>query len=207
VEDFTVSNLTINVADGFSSLSSTMRVCFMLITAGAFSHLNTLMLENHLLAEPHNSRKPQRNLFSSPLKLVSIEQAADNLPVGAHLISPRKFYMHHGIHLGGGDVAHYSGFSSSLKSGPIEVTDLEIFANGKSVWILQEKREYSGDEIANRARSRIGESQYKILSNNCEHFCSWCISGKSCSAQVKAYLHCPLYLLSLISTLEPFFTA
>ncbi|VVO22976.1 hypothetical protein PS726_04365 [Pseudomonas fluorescens] len=202
-----MSNITTRIAGGVSSLRSTMAVCLTLTTASIFSHLNVLMLESPLPVALHNSRKPQRNLFSSPLKLVSIEQAAGNLPVGAHLISPRKFYMHHGIHLGGGDVAHYSGFSNSLKSGPIEVTDLEIFANGKSVWMLQEKCEYSSDEIANRARSRIGESQYKILSNNCEHFCSWCISGKSYSDQVKAYLHCPLYLLSLISTLEPFFTA
>lgn len=201
-----MSNITTKIADGFSSLRSTISVCLTLTTASISSHLSALMLAPRPVAL-RNSSIPPSNLFNSPLKLVSIEQAADNLPVGAHLISPRKFYMHHGIHLGGGDVAHYSGFSSSLKSGPVEVTDIENFANGKSVWMLQEKCEYSNDEIANRARSRIGESQYKILSNNCEHFCSWCISGKSYSAQVKAYLLCPLYLFSLISTLEPFFTA
>lgn len=201
-----MSNITTKIADGFSSLRSTMSVCLTLTTASISSHLSPLMLAPRPVALRNSSILPS-NLFNSPLKLVSIEQAADNLPVGAHLISPRKFYMHHGIHLGGGDVAHYSGFSSSLKSGPVEVTDLENFANGKSVWMLQEKCKYSNDEIVNRARSRIGESQYKILSNNCEHFCSWCISGKSYSAQVKAYLLCPLYLFSLISTLEPFFTA
>lgn len=202
-----MSTITTRVTACFASLHSTISICIILIIAGISSHLYALMLESPLPAALRNSGKPPKNLFSSPLKLVSIEQAADNLPVGAHLISSRKFYIHHGIHLGDGDVAHYSGFSSSLKSGPIEVTDLESFANGKSVWMFQEQCEYSSDEIANRARSRIGESQYKILSNNCEHFCSWCISGKSYSAQVNAYLHCPRYLFSLISTLEPFFTA
>jgi len=81
---------------------------------------------------------------------------------------------------------------------PIEVIDLERFANGKPVWVMQESCEYSSDEIVSRARSRVGESQYRIFSNNCEHFCSWCISGKSCSAQVRAFLHCPRYLFSFV---------
>ncbi|WP_080758159.1 lecithin retinol acyltransferase family protein [Pseudomonas fluorescens] len=202
-----MSNIRTRIASGLSSLRSTMAACLTLTIASIFKHLNAIIFESPLPVALRNSRKSQKCLFSSPLILVNIEQAADNLPIGAHLISPRKFYMHHGIHVGGGDVVHYSGFSSALKSGPIEVIDLEIFADGKTVWMLQEKCEYSNDEIANRARSRVGESQYKILSNNCEHFCSWCTSGKSYSAQVKAYLHCPLFLLSFISTLEPFLTA
>jgi hypothetical protein len=26
-----------------------------------------------------------------------------------------------------------------------------------------------------RARSRLGESRYRLLTNNCEHFCSWAL--------------------------------
>jgi hypothetical protein len=188
-EVFVMNRLITKVVDGFSSLRSSILVCLTLMTTGASSLIDT--------------RNSSCYSSSSPLKLVNIEEAKDNLPVGAHLITSRKFYMHHGIHLGGGKVAHYSGFSSSFKPGPIEVTDLERFANGKPVWSYEERCEYSNHEIANRARSRIGENQYRILSNNCEHYCSWCVSGKSYSAQVRAYFHCPLNLFSFISGLEP----
>lgn len=140
-------------------------------------------------------------------RFVSVELQTERLPIGAHLISPRGLYIHHGIYLGSGEVAHYSGLSSSLKAGPIEVINLERFANGRPVWLFEEQGEFAQNEIARRARSRVGERQYKLLSNNCEHFCNWCISGKSCSEQIKAYLHHPRRFLSFISTLDPSFVA
>jgi hypothetical protein len=169
--------------------------------------MKALMFESCLFVERCNSGKSSRKSSMFALALVPVEKDAGDLPIGSHLVSPRKFYAHHGIYLGRGDVAHYSGFSSSLKPGPIEVTDLESFANGKPVWLVRESCEYSSDEIVRRARSRMGESQYRILSNNCEHFCNWCISGESCSVQVRAFLHCPRYLLSFISALELYFIA
>lgn len=33
-------------------------------------------------------------------------------------------------------------------------------------------------------RSRVGEKRYNILTNNCEHFCNWCIDGVSGTGQV-----------------------
>lgn len=110
----------------------------------------------------------------------------DNLPIGSHLLSSRRFYIHHGIYLGNGDVAHYSGFSGSLKPGPIEVTDLEGFAHGKGIWVVEEQGGFSMDEIVVRARSRLGENRYGVLFNNCEHFCRWCIRGDSYDAPADA---------------------
>lgn len=146
-------------------------------------------------------------LTGASLDLVQTDVQAERLPVGAHLVSPRAFYLHHGIYLGAGEVVHYSGFSSSFRAGPVEVIDLERFAAGRPVWFVQEVREYSDAEVVSRARSRVGESRYSVLSNNCEHFCNWCISGNSCSAQIRALLHYPRYLLSLVSALELFFIA
>ncbi|MCF4996842.1 cytochrome C [Pseudomonas syringae] len=125
-----------------------------------------------------------------------------DFPVGAHLMTPRPFYVHHGIYLGRGKVAHYSGFSGSFTAGPVEVTTVGQFANGKPVWLKEEFGEYSNEDIALRARSRIGESQYRIFSNNCEHFCSWCINGTSCSAQVRSLVYYPCYLFLLIWVLD-----
>jgi hypothetical protein len=127
-----------------------------------------------------------------------IVRDADRLSAGSHLVSPRKFYVHHGIYLGDGKVAHYSGLSASLQAGPIEITDLDRFGNGSSIWVHEEQCAFSSDEIIVRAMSRVGESQYKILSNNCEHFCNWCINGNSYSAQVAEYLHRPFGLVRML---------
>ena len=43
---------------------------------------------------------------------------------------------------------------------------------------------YSAREIIGRARSRVGEHDYRLLTNNCEDFCNWCVSGHSRSLQI-----------------------
>lgn len=57
--------------------------------------------------------------------------------------------------------------------------------------VLEECKDYNlytPDETVARARSRLGESKYSLLSNNCEHFAIWCKTGISESHQVNAYL-------------------
>lgn len=39
------------------------------------------------------------------------------------------------------------------------------------------------DEVIKRARSRIGERKYSVLTNNCEHFAVWCKTGLQESEQ------------------------
>lgn len=43
---------------------------------------------------------------------------------------------------------------------------------------------YSPEETVKRAMSRIGESNYNLVLNNCEHFAIWCKTGVSASYQV-----------------------
>jgi len=43
---------------------------------------------------------------------------------GAHLVTQRSGYEHHGIYVGNGRVVHYAGFAGSLHLGPIEETTL-----------------------------------------------------------------------------------
>lgn len=193
-----MNDLTGRAVDGLSALRSIALILMALVTTSAFYRLGTPMLDGQVCAAARH-----RGLSDIVLKWVPVEQSAGTLPIGAHLVSPRGFYLHHGIYLGDEKVAHYSGFSGALRSGPIEVVDLEHFAHGKPVWIAQQPYEYSNDEVVRRARSRLGENQYRILSNNCEHFCNWCISGKHYSAQVDACFQRPRYLFAFISMLGP----
>lgn len=107
-------------------------------------------------------------------------------PLGAHLVTPRWGYTHHGIYVGNGRVVHYGGWSRALLGGPVEEVSLAQFAGGREVTVRTDlAARYPRAEIVDRARSRLGEDRYRLASNNCEHFCAWCVSGESRSAQIE----------------------
>ncbi|OLL28160.1 NC domain protein [Burkholderia sp. SRS-W-2-2016] len=115
-----------------------------------------------------------------------------DLPIGAHLVTQRNGYEHHGIYVGNGRVVHYSGFASSAHRGPVEEVELARFAAGHPLSIRATPSAlYVGAEAVSRARSRLGENRYRLLTNNCEHFCAWCLLGESRSEQVHGCLRHP----------------
>ena len=109
---------------------------------------------------------------------------------GAHVVSPRACYTHHGIYVGGGLVVHYRGLERGLRVGPVEAVSIERFARGRPLRILAEAApHFDPTEIVQRAMSRIGEDSYHVLTNNCEHFCQWCVHAEQRSYQVDSLLH------------------
>lgn len=115
-----------------------------------------------------------------------------DIPLGAHLVTPRRGYTHHGIYVGRGEVVHYMGLSSGFRRGPVAKVTLEQFASGHAVSIeLEATAAYAPIEITERAQSRLAEDRYSVLSNNCEHFCSWCAHGVARSGQVERFLGWP----------------
>ncbi|MGN6261594.1 MAG: lecithin retinol acyltransferase family protein [Ralstonia sp.] len=115
------------------------------------------------------------------------------LPVGAHLVAERDGYEHHGIYVGNGQVIHYAGFCHRQRCGPVERISIGRFACGFAVTVQCDASPcYDGEEVARRAGSRLGERNYRLLTNNCEHFCSWCLFGECRSAQVEACLKSPI---------------
>ena len=132
----------------------------------------------------------------------SVPCAAD-LPLGAHLVTVRRGYRHHGIHVGAGRVIHYAGLSGLWCRGPVEEVSLERFARGRPVSVkTSADARHAGAEVVRRARSRLGEDRYRITTNNCEHFCEWCIHGTARSAQVDDLLERPL---AAVRKIAPFF--
>jgi hypothetical protein len=119
--------------------------------------------------------------------------AVDGEPVlGAHLVTQRPGYEHHGIYVGNGQVVHYAGFASSLHRGPVEETTLERFAAGHEIDVrLHAMPTFAGQEAVRRARSRLGENHYRLLTNNCEHLCTWALFGENRSRQVEICLTHP----------------
>ncbi len=48
---------------------------------------------------------------------------------------------------------------------------------------------FSPSETIARAESRLGETAYNLVTNNCEHFALWCKTGLSTSFQVKRVIY------------------
>ncbi|MDW3681116.1 lecithin retinol acyltransferase family protein [Cupriavidus sp. CV2] len=120
-------------------------------------------------------------------------------PLGAHLVTPRRGYSHHGIYVGNGRVMHYAGLSRGWLRGPVEELGMALFAAGHVIEVKAVPLTPAvGEEAVSRARSRLGENRYRLLTNNCEHFCAWCLYGESRSEQVQGYLEHPWRALRLL---------
>ena len=111
--------------------------------------------------------------------------------LGSHLVTPRLGFAHHGIYVGCGRVVHYGAFVHGLHGGPVEEVSLARFTHGHTLWVRPGAVRFDGEEVIRRARSRIGENSYRLLSNNCEHFCEWCLRGEPRSEQVERALGLP----------------
>ncbi|NEQ25214.1 MAG: hypothetical protein F6K28_40290, partial [Microcoleus sp. SIO2G3] len=46
---------------------------------------------------------------------------------------------------------------------------------------------YIPDIVIARAESRLGETNYNLLTNNCEHFATWCKTGRNESKQLAEF--------------------
>jgi len=127
-------------------------------------------------------------------------------PLGAHLVTPRLGFTHHGIYAGGGQVIHYGSFAESTRRRPVEQVPVARFAHRHSVWIRTDRgAAFNRKTVVYRARSRVGEDRYRLLSNNCEHFCEWCVHGENRSYQVERILNAWQWtikkLLAFVATL------
>jgi hypothetical protein len=128
--------------------------------------------------------------------------ATDLFPLGAHLVTPRRGFTHHGIYVGGGRVVHYAGLCRRLHAGPVEEVGLAEFAGGHGVRVHTDAHvRYAPTEVVDRARSRLGEDRYRLTSNNCEHFCTWCVRGEPRSEQVERLLARPRAAAGLVAAL------
>lgn len=123
--------------------------------------------------------------------MASHRLSANTLPLpGDHLWIRKQGYTHHGLYLGENDagealVAHYAGWIDGLRGGPLELTDLDEFSQGKTLHVRQyRERSFAREDSVLRVLSRLGEEDYDVHTNNCEHLCHWAIMGDHRSRQV-----------------------
>jgi hypothetical protein len=122
-------------------------------------------------------------------------------PRGAHLVTPRVGFEHHGIYVGDGKVVHYGTLARGLSRRPVEEVSLAHFAHGHRIWRRwSDCLSFDHEEVIRRARSRLGEDHYRLFTNNCEHFCEWCLYDRHRSYQVEQLLTRPERILRAIRT-------
>ena len=125
--------------------------------------------------------KDPRNFIAKSLKIGSVLYV-ENYFVGF------STYQHYGVYIGNGKVIHYApleGQEISFENGIIHETTLESFLDGRAIRFAgNTEPAFTEEEIIQRARSRIGEKEYSLINNNCEHFARWCVTGNSVSYQV-----------------------
>jgi hypothetical protein len=92
-------------------------------------------------------------------------------------------YEHHGIDCGDGTVIHYR----KTDVATISRTSLAAFAQGNRIFVKQFPVAFIPDIVVQRAESRIGEQQYNLIANNCEHFATWCKAGRSDCEQLTQF--------------------
>ena len=108
----------------------------------------------------------------------------DQIYVMRPLAGMDSFYQHHGIDCGDGTVIHYyKGTGEPV----ISRTTMETFALGNPVYPYKTAVSFIPDLVIERAESRLGERQYNLLTNNCEHFATWSKTGRNVSQQLLDY--------------------
>ncbi|MBP0001419.1 MAG: lecithin retinol acyltransferase family protein [Cyanobacteria bacterium SID2] len=93
-------------------------------------------------------------------------------------------YEHHGIDCDDGTVIHYS---KRDEDATVRRTHLQEFTQGRTIYTREYATCFIGETTVQRAESRLGEKEYNLLYNNCEHFATWCKTGISHSKQIREF--------------------
>jgi Lecithin retinol acyltransferase len=107
----------------------------------------------------------------------------DQIYVMRPLMGLSGVYEHHGIDCGDDTVIHYA----KSEIAQVSRTSWSKFAAGNPVYVKHQPTSYITDVVIQRAESRLGERQYSLLSNNCEHFATWCKTGRNESQQLASF--------------------
>ena len=112
--------------------------------------------------------------------------AAELLP-GDHIYVKRRgrFYTHHGIYTGNGEVIHFTGSIREKTDPTVHKTDLSAFLKGGTLQRHHYKERSSASKTIGIAKEQLFGRNYSTLWNNCEHFATYCATGRRKSIQVR----------------------
>ncbi len=109
---------------------------------------------------------------------------------GDHIYVKRKtrFYTHHGIYIGEGKVIHFTGSIREKVDPEVRETNLSRFLKGGKLKQHNYHKRLSPSETIRTAKEQLSDKNFSMIWNNCEHFATYCATGKKKSRQVKRAL-------------------
>ena len=111
----------------------------------------------------------------------------NDLNFGDHIFVRRKglLYSHHGIYAGDRTVIHFKGIEKEKKDPVVIITGIDHFLDSGKLRRRQYKKRLAPSETLKLARAHLSQKGYSLAFNNCEHFASYCATGKKKSKQVR----------------------
>eukprot|EP01119_Soliformovum_irregulare_P002631 TRINITY_DN12880_c0_g1_i1.p1 TRINITY_DN12880_c0_g1~~TRINITY_DN12880_c0_g1_i1.p1 ORF type:complete len:250 (-),score=41.09 TRINITY_DN12880_c0_g1_i1:38-787(-) len=123
---------------------------------------------------------------SSPQK---IELKGKQFHLGRAVKFHRTCYTHYGVICAIREekvfVVHYSGDPTNKINSYVRVDCLDAIAAKSAHEMQMYKDQIEPFESIANAISRLNENTYNLVSNNCEHFASWCCTNRHQSNQVR----------------------
>ena len=120
---------------------------------------------------------------------------------GDHIYVRRKglLYSHHGIYAGEGAVIHYKGADKEKRDPAVIITGIDNFLNGGKLRRRNYKERLPYSESLRIAREHLSKKRYSLRVNNCEHFATYCATGKKKSKQVRRAAG-SIFTITLVAT-------
>lgn len=158
--------------------------------------------------EEHSNKDIDEERKFQCIECVNIVQvfSSDEIENGDHIVFRKAMYDHHGIIVskcrGGMDFwiaeATNSYFGASLgilsslslrSKAKISITLKTIDFHKEHIGVVKYEQPFSKTKTIKRAISLFKDDKFKynLLSNNCEHFATSCVTGKTISVQVNKF--------------------
>ena len=125
----------------------------------------------------------------------------DDLIPGDHIYVRRGglIYSHHGIYAGEGTVFHFKGEEKEKQDPAVIITDIDNFLNGGKLRRRHYQERLPHSESLRIAQRHLSEKGYSLPFNNCEHFATYCATGKKKSKQVRRAIG-SIFTITLVAT-------
>lgn len=170
-------------------------------TSSGHQHTSTENTFHHGASAAHAD--VHGNAADAAIRRMSAEGAQaghEPFPVGTELWVHRPLGYHHaGIYVGNGEVVQVhaepvdvvrAGLRHPGASFPVHIDRVPMadFAKGAEVKLGPDGTAHNPQLAVERALSKVGSTwQYNVLTHNCQHFTSWCITGHAVSQEAQAF--------------------
>ena len=144
-----------------------------------------------IMLETITHQEVKHTMFKNLHKSQSVALSEADLLPGDHIYVKRttRHYKHHGIYIGQGKVIHVSGSIREKRDPEVRETDLSTFLNGGILRRRVYKRRLPASETIRIAKKQLRDTRFSIIRNNCEHFATFCATGRKKSRQVRKIMY------------------